>query len=326
MINKYLKTLLNGGVPEREVRPVEDGLAAFEEGRHEEAQALLERALAADPEHVEVMTTLGRIHLAAGRFAEAQQVLLGALAIDHLNAAVHYTLGEVGFHAGQSEMALKHYQRAIQVDPDFTDAHIRLGMLYRELNQLDEAVKAFERAIFLDRCAVVARFHLAQVCIAKGDPRRALTQLHLVKELHGDYPPVFVLQGELQLGLGDYRQAIVEFERALELGVDDASLHWQLSEAHHRLGDKDQALKRCLRALEHDPGLAPARLRAAELCEAQRKYAQAQQHFEALFGVEGYDTPAREGAARVAGVLAEIAARLAGDAAPETPPPGSGAG
>ena len=47
------------------------------------------------------------------------------------------------------------------------------------------------------RTAVVARFHLAQVCLQLKDHRRALTQLHLVKELQPNYAPVYMLQGDI---------------------------------------------------------------------------------------------------------------------------------
>jgi tetratricopeptide (TPR) repeat protein len=319
VINKYLKTLLNGGVPEREARPLEDGLAAFEAGRHAEALPLLEEAVAAAPQTLEALMALGNIHLAANDLEAAHRRFMEALTLENRSAALFYNLGEVSFLAGRPADAARFYQRATAVDPDHTDAFIRLGMLHQEAGRLAEATKAFERAIFLDRCAVVARFHLAQVCIAVGDTRRALTQLHLVKELHGDYPPVFVLQGELQLSLGDYRQAIVEFDRAYELGVDDAALHWHLSEACTRLGDTDRALKAALRTLEHDPAHLPAHLRAAQLLEGVRRYAQAKQHYEVLFGMDGFDEAAREGLERVAGVLAEIAASMAGEAGPEGP-------
>ncbi|MEB3223845.1 MAG: tetratricopeptide repeat protein [Candidatus Sericytochromatia bacterium] len=314
MINKYLKTLLNGGVPEAERRPLEDGLAAYQQGRHSEALPLLEEGVASQPQHFDGLMALGQIHFKGGDLEAAQRRFLEALSLENRNATLYFLLGEVSYQGGRPAEALRFYQRATSVDADYTDAFIRMGMLHQEAGRLEEATKAYERAIFLDRSAVVARFQLAQVCISLGDTRRALTQLHLVKEIHGDYPPVFVLQGELQFGLGDFRQAIVEFERALELGVVDVGLLWSLSEAHARVGDKDQALEAAMRTLEEDPLHPAAHLRVAESLEAARRYTQALQHYETLLEVEGFDAAARAGFERVSAVLAEIAAKMAGEA------------
>jgi tetratricopeptide (TPR) repeat protein len=314
-----LKTLLSGGLEEREVKPLEDGLAAFEAGNYEEAMPLLVQALKTDPHHVQALIAVGRMHLDQGSYAEAYQPLRSALELDIKNAVLNYLLGELSYGQGDFQSATNYFTKAVTYDPDYTDAHIRLGMLHMEQARPQDSIKCFERAIFLDRAAVVARYHLAQVCVQLDDPRRALTQLHLVKEMHGDYPPVYVLQGEIQCRLGDYRQAILEFQKAIELGVGDASVYWQLGQAHLGLSGKDKALRAFLQVLEHDPAHAAARFKTAELQEELRRYAQAQQHYHYLLEVEEYSEAAQLGLARIAKVLAEIASTLSGDEGGEPP-------
>ena len=313
MLNKYLKTLLNGGVEEKEADPLADGLAAFEAGDYDAAMPLLGQALEADPHHVQALTAVGRMHLDQGRYPEAYEPLRQALELDIKNPLLNYLLGELCYGQGDFTSATNYFAKAVQYDPDYTDAHIRLGMLHMEHARPQEAIKCFERAIFLDRCAVVARYHLAQVCVQLDDSRRALTQLHLVKEMHGDYPPVYVLQGEIQFRLGDYRQAIVEFDKAIELGVGDASVFWHVGQAQMHLKAKDKALRAFLQVIEHDPGHAAARFKAAELQEELRRYAQAQQHYQVLAEVPDYKEAGAAGRARIDKALAEIAATLAGD-------------
>ena len=209
-------------------------------------------------------------------------------------------------------MATKFFEKALHYDPDYTDAHIRLGMVCRESNRLQEAVKAFEKAIFLDRQAVVARFQLAQVCIELGDTRRALTQLHLVKEIHGDYPPVFLLQGEIQFDLGDYRQAVLELEKSLELGLDSAHVYDLLGQAYDRLSNKDKALGAYQLCLEREPRPS-VQFRVAELFEQNRRYAQAQELYRNLFGEPAFAEQAKNAVERVESLLQDMAAQLAGE-------------
>lgn len=312
MLSKYLKTILNGGVPEREVRPLEDGLNAFEAGKHDESLPLLLEALKDAPHTLAALVAVGRIYHTRGTADEAVKFLLRALELDGRNPLVNYLLGELALNEGNATMAAKFFEKALSTDPDYTDAHIRLGMAYRELKQPQEAIKAFEKAIFLDRQAVVARFQLAQVCLEVKDTRRALTQLHLVKEIHGDYPPVFLLQGEIQFGLGDYRQAIIELERALELGLDGAHARELLGRANDRLGNREGAIKAYVGCLERE-NRPHIRFRLAEILEELRKYSAAQEHYTILVDDRSYGDAAQEALKRIKQLLADIATELAGE-------------
>lgn len=317
MLNKYLKTLMNGGVPEKEANPLQDGLAFYEAGDYDNAMPNLERALEADPHHVEALIAVGRINLDLGRLPEAYEKLRAALDLDMKNPQLLYSLGELCYNQGDALAAESYWSRSVQHDPDYTDAHIRLGILFAELGRQNEAIKCFERAIFLDRAAVVARFHLAQVCVRQDDHRRALTQLHLVKELHPDYPPVYVLQGEIFYRLGDMRQAVMELTKAIELGAGDANVYWMLGNSHLTLAAKDKALRAFLQVIEHDPENWAAYHQAAIIQEEMKRYAQAQQNYSVLLRVPEYHAEAQAGIDRIEKLLAEIAATLAGD--PETP-------
>lgn len=331
LLNKYLKSLLNGGAPEAPVKsPLEQGLASFEAGDYESAMAQLREALAADPHHVPALVAMGRMLLDAGESAASLEHLKAARELDNRNPQVFYLLGELASGTGDYVSSEKNFKKAVELDPDFTDGHIRLGMVLAETRRLPEAIKAFERAIFLDRAAVVARYHLAQVCIQNEDYQRALTQLHLVKELHPDYAPVYILQGDIFTRLGDYRQAVVEFSRAIELGEGDSSVHYRLGRAHLALKNKERALRAFLSTIEQDAEAWPAYYQAAQLQEEMKRYAPAQTCYQALLGIEEYREVAAAAVERINGLLGEIAASMAGEfdapAIPFPPHPSGAAG
>jgi tetratricopeptide (TPR) repeat protein len=327
LINKYLKSLLSGGAPEvPEKSPLDAGMAAFEAGQFDAALPLLEEAIALDGTHVPALVAVARIRLDLGLYAEALEPLKVSRDLDARNPQVYYLLGELAGAQGDLVASEKNFRRATELDADFTDAHIRLGMVLTEQRRLAEATKAFERAIFLDRMAVVARYHLAQVCIESEDYQRALGQLHMVKELHPDYAPVYVLQGDIFQRLGDHRQAVVEFSKAIELGAGDATIYYRLGRSHLTLKFREKALRAFVSAIEQDPELWPAVYHAAVLHEELKRFAQAQRNFEAILHVEEYREVAAAAVERIGGLLAEIAASMAGDDAAPTPiPPPSGA-
>lgn len=328
MINKYLKSLLNGGAPEQPVKsPLEQGMALFEAGDYEGALPHLEEGLRADATHTAALVALGRIRLDLGLYADALEPLRIARDLDGKNPQVFYLLGELASAQGDVIAAEKNFRKATELDPDFTDSHIRLGMVLSEQRRLNDAVKAFERAIFLDRMAVVARYHLAQVCIETEDFQRALGQLHMVKELHPDYAPVYVLQGDIFQRLGDHRQAVVELTKAVELGAGDATVQYRLGRSHLALRNKEKALRAFLATIEQDAEYWPAYYYAAVLQEELKRYAQAQRNFQAIQHLEEYREVAVAAIERINGMLAEIAASMAGgDEKPNFPPPGGAAG
>jgi tetratricopeptide (TPR) repeat protein len=326
LINKYLKSLLNGGAPEEPVKsPLELGMARFDAGDYEGALPLLEEAIAADGTHCPALLAVARMRLELGCYAEALEPLKTVRELDSRNPQVYYLLGELASAQGDLIACEKNFRKATDLDADFTDAHIRLGMVLAEQRRLAEAVKAFERAIFLDRMAVVARYHLAQVCIEQEEFQRALGQLHMVKELHPDYAPVYVLQGDIFQRLGDHRQAVVEFTKAIELGAGDAMLHYRLGRSHLALKNKEKALRAFLGAIEQDSELWPAYYHAAVLQEELKRYAQAQRNFQAILHVEEYREVAAAAVERISELLAEIAASMAGDDLMPPPPPPPGA-
>jgi tetratricopeptide (TPR) repeat protein len=315
VLSKYLKTILNGGVPEEERDPLKEGLALFEAGDYDPAMPLLEEVLEADNGNVASLVAIGRIHTARGHFRKASKVLESALDLEPKNPQINYYMAELSYELQDYLSAEEYFTKATQCDPDYTDAYIRLGMLLSELSRYHDAIKALERAIFLDRAAVVARYQLAQVCVELEDFRRALAQIHLVRELHPDFAPVHMLQGDIFDRLGDYRQAIVELNKVVELGGADANVYWQLGTAHLALKQREKALRAFLHVIEHDPELWPAYYEAAQLQEGMKRFQQARQTYKALLHAEEYAEVANEAIERIDGVLAEIAATMAGDEA-----------
>lgn len=312
MLSKYLKTIMNGGVPEDDRPPLEIGMAAYEAGDIDAALPALLEGLGQVPDHLGALMAMARIYLDRNAPEHALEMLVRAAAIAPKDAQNHYMQGEAKQALDDPAGAEAAFRKVTTLDPDHTDAHIRLGMLLAEQNRLQEAVKAYERAIFLDRTAVVARYNLAQVCVQLEDYQRALAQLHLVKELHPDYAPLHLLQGDLFQRLGDQRQAVIEFNRAIELGSGDAQTHWQLAEAHLSLGERSKALKSYQEVVSLDAGFMPAHAMAARLLEDLKRYPQALDAFRGLLEAPEFAEEAKAAVARLGSIISEMERKMAG--------------
>lgn len=159
--------------PERTVPdPLADGIAAFEQGRLEEAVACLRRACDAEPERPEPHYQLGLVYAAQQKLTKA---------VSQLEQAVKLG-GGPQVQADLEELrAMRKYLKSIKKDPRDAQAHLRLGVLYfmREMGD-----------------AALAEYDLA----ARLQPH--LVEPHLYRGLEYHY------RGERELAEREYREAI----------------------------------------------------------------------------------------------------------------------
>ena len=136
---------------------------------HAGAQALFERALAAQPESPRALIGLGLAHLAAGQGAEAAPMLdKGAeLFGDHLGSWI--AAGWAYLLAGDHAQARARFERARQIDPTFAESHGSLAVLDLLAGDTDHADRNLDVALRLDRQSFSAAFAHMLKASAAGD-------------------------------------------------------------------------------------------------------------------------------------------------------------
>ncbi|MBM3267424.1 MAG: tetratricopeptide repeat protein [Candidatus Sericytochromatia bacterium] len=274
----------------------QQGLARFQQGDLEGALAAFVQVKKTNKkEQALAMSYIGRIQTLRGEYDEAEKTLRRSLSMQaQIDPQSLYFLGEAYFYQRKWSEAEKYLRETIVREPKYTDAYIRLGMVLREQKRLDEAVRAFELAIVNDQKAVVARYQLAQICVDREDYKRALSQLHFVKDLAANYAPAFVLQGDIYQRLGDHRQAIVEYCKVVDMAKGDAGLYWRLGRSFMAIKDRMQAVRAFEQAIRLDKAMWPAYFYAAQLRDEFQHYEKAMVHYRALLAVEEYRAIAKE--------------------------------
>jgi tetratricopeptide (TPR) repeat protein len=103
-----------------------------------------ERAIAADPAHMDARINLGRVLHEAGRHAEAERVYREALA-HHSNATLLFNLGALLDDLNRRPEAIASYEAALRLDPGFADSHYNLALLYEDLGKPRDALRHMAR-------------------------------------------------------------------------------------------------------------------------------------------------------------------------------------
>jgi predicted TPR repeat methyltransferase len=125
------------------------GLLAHQQGRNDEALALIERGLVLQPNEADWHSNLGIVLQSAARLDEAIDAYRSAIAIDPSHANAHNNLGVLLRARGEPAEAEAAYRTAIRLDPAHIDAWTNLGILLNALKRTQEAAACYSKVITL---------------------------------------------------------------------------------------------------------------------------------------------------------------------------------
>lgn len=199
---------------------VRQAAALHAQGRLNEALPLYQRALAADPNHVEALTLAG-----------------GALT-----------------QAGQIEPALQLLQRAVQLRPTSAQAFANLGAAWRRAGRPADAKAALERALSLDAKLADAHLGYANLLLETGKAEQALAHFDAVLAQQRGNAVAHTNRGAALQMLRRYDDALAAFDRAIAAAPSMAEAHANRGNTLRELGRAKDALVSCDKALSLRPG------------------------------------------------------------------------
>ena len=114
-----------------------------------EARALLEQALAIDPDFADAENNLGRVLAAEGSLAEALQHVRRAVSLDGSYTEARYNLARLLHAAGDRRSAISEYGKVLERRADMAEAHLSLGVALAEEGQIPPAIHEFRETLRL---------------------------------------------------------------------------------------------------------------------------------------------------------------------------------
>lgn len=143
------------------------------------------------------------------------------------------TLGEAYLAAGDSVKAVAVFARLSETDPDGPENWCRLGEACLQAGDPERAETAYDRAAGLDPASRADFFsRLAEGLGRAGFPQRALQAWEKSLALQPDAPLHWMGMGDCRLRLGDLEGAIRAYDRAAAQKPSAAGVCW------HRLGNQ----------------------------------------------------------------------------------------
>ncbi|MGD0462048.1 MAG: tetratricopeptide repeat protein [Tepidisphaeraceae bacterium] len=227
-------------------------------GRFAEAEAIYQKILAENSNHVDCLQLLGALAGQTGRIDLAVDLIRRAIALNPQVASYHSNLGRLLCDQGRFDEAIVVCRQALGLNPNLADAHNNLANAFYGKGQLDEAIAAYRKALRIRPDHLDALKNLGVVLGAKGDRDRGIEVYRQLLRFQPDDAEAHNDLGNLLAQKGRLDEAIASYRRAIELAPDLASAYSNLGQALCDQGKAEDALAACRRAIHLKPDFAEA--------------------------------------------------------------------
>jgi TolB-like protein/class 3 adenylate cyclase/Tfp pilus assembly protein PilF len=205
------------------------------------AEALLERALALDPNNVDALAAKGWVDMEFGagfmtddraaRLASAEAVAIEALSLAPGHASAHLVLGSFYSAVNRGDEAIAEFEHALMLDRNLVYAHALIGMAKTALGRAQEAESHYREALRLSPRDVAAHHWMSSA-------------------------------GTSKLHLGKDEEAVAWFRRAIDVNRNFAFTHLSLAAALTHLGRIEEARTAAKAGLVMEPSFTIGRFSA----------------------------------------------------------------
>jgi len=241
----------------------------------------------------------GDRHYGRGDLKAAVDEYEKALAVDPDNVNILNSLGACYGHLERLDEAARLFGRAVELAPDDFMAWYNLGQVRRRLGRPQEAVSALDRAVEIKPDDFAVLFSLGQLHLSQGRPQAAAEWFQRAAQAPRAAPVIQRWLGEAYARLDRDEEARQAFKAAVKTNpADTASLSWLGQLYLNRAGDREVALSLTRQAVDLEPesGLYRSRLGWALLKNGAPDQALAQ--FRAALSLEERTGPVLWGLGR----------------------------
>jgi tetratricopeptide (TPR) repeat protein len=212
-------------------------VAAHQRGSLAEAEVLYLRLLQATPDAFAPRHLLGVVRAQQGRNDEALALIDAALAINPDAPEAVLNRGNVLKALRRFDEALASYDRALVLKPDFADALFNRGNLLREIKRAGDAVASYDRVLAINPRHVGALINRGNALHELKREDEALDSFNRAMALQPGNPELLKNRGITLRVMKRFAEALGDFDRALAIQPGNTEL---LSYRGHVLCESDR--------------------------------------------------------------------------------------
>jgi len=224
------------------------GVAFFQHGYLEQAEASFKQVLAAKPDDPEAFYNLGTLYLRRNALNDARAYLEQTVKLRPNYPEAWNNLGMLAAQAGNAAEATRNFQQSLRLRPDYAIALLNLGNLYRREGSLAEAEKLLSRALELQPDDPEVNYNLGMLYARREELDRAAQYLETAVKLRPGYPDALNNLGVILVRQKNYSEAEETFKTCIRVVPNFDQAYLNLARLYAILDQKEKA-REVLRAL-----------------------------------------------------------------------------
>jgi Flp pilus assembly protein TadD len=256
---------------------LEKAASLIRDNRIAEAELQLNSVLKTAPNEPVALNLLGTVRAQQGRLNEAEALLVRSARIDSSYVAVHMNLAFLYLLRNDPEKTISELKEVIKLEPNNIEANYKLGRLLLARNQVDDAIAILEKAKSEIPASVVFLPLLGDAYLKKGNAEKAEENYLQALAAQKDNPDALLGLAKVSQNRGDARASLEYLAKARELAGNSAELHYKVGVAALALGAFDDAQTDLAQAAKLKPNepayliaLGAAWLKKADLVAAEQ--------------------------------------------------------
>ena len=238
------------------------GRGYLRDGRHEEAETILDEALALDRNSVTVLVSLSRLSVEAQDYEQAADYADRALAVDATSSAALFARADAARRLGDGQKAVDDYKSGLDArTPDISgrEAFNARGQLVQTLLGLERMEEAKEQTEIMLRQASrhpYANYLAAIIAFREGDLSTATERGQTMLAATPNSVPGKLLMGSIRLEQEQYAQAVGHLREVVSAQPENREVRAMLAYALAETGQQGAAVRHLERALDGDDDFA----------------------------------------------------------------------
>jgi len=229
-------------------------------GRFQQAEAIYEQILIANPQQADALHLLGVMSIQLGQFAVAADLIRRAVAVQPQTATFHSNLGVAQRNLGQLDESAASFRQAILLDPNMVDAHSGLGDLLASCGRREDAIAHYRRAVELNPQRADVLNNLGNLLQDSKQFAEAVRCYERTLVLQPNAAEVYNNLGNALAGDGKLPEAVAAYQRSLQLKPDYPEAHYNLANACKQQGVLALAIQHFREAIRLHPGFTEAHI------------------------------------------------------------------
>ncbi|WP_175939513.1 tetratricopeptide repeat protein [Caballeronia sp. BCC1704] len=281
----------------------QQALAHYEGGQFDQALKALAPLLEQDAVDAEVLNTAAICALKLNREEEAEALWQKALRAEPNSVGVHSNYAILLSRQGNYEAAQSAYERALSINPTFVEARFNLALLFVRQKRWQEAEIELSRALALRDDIADAHFHRGAALEALGRPQEAAGSYERAYALCPQNLSALLERAKLELALEKWDCAEQAYREAVARLPDVGWLRFRLGlalEQQHKLDGAEAAYRE---AIALSPELAEAHNNLGNVHLRLRRFTDALRSLEAAARLRPNDATVQT---NLAGVMVEL--------------------